>query len=94
MKQIKDFAEFLRNARIEAQLTQAEVSDKLGYSTAQFISNWERGISCPPLKNLRALAGLYRIRPDDLFESILKVSIQTTEENMRREYRNVRSRAR
>ncbi len=94
MKQVDEFAEFLKSARLKAQLTQSQVAEALGYSTAQFISNWERGISCPPLKNLRSLASMYKVRPDDLFESILKVSIQTAEQSMRREYKSLRSRAR
>jgi hypothetical protein len=31
----------------------------LGYSSAQFISNFERGIALPPLKKMRALNELY-----------------------------------
>ncbi len=39
---------FLRSARVSAGLTQLDVTNALGYTTAQFCSNWERGISIPP----------------------------------------------
>jgi transcriptional regulator with XRE-family HTH domain len=46
----------LRKAR---KLTQKEVSVKLGYSSSQFISNFERGITAPPMKKMRTLIELY-----------------------------------
>lgn len=51
------FAEQRENAR----LTQSDVARALNYSTAQFISNWERGISLPPIVTLPALAEIYGI---------------------------------
>ena len=47
--------QYLQDMRIRAEMTQREVSVKLGYSSAQFISNFERGISSPPLKKLKDL---------------------------------------
>jgi len=32
---------WLREKRVTSGLSQAEVAQKLGYSTAQFISNWD-----------------------------------------------------
>lgn len=44
------FAEFLRAARRKAGLTQAQVSESIGYrSGGNFVSNWERAIALPPL---------------------------------------------
>ncbi len=94
MKEINEFADFLKNARIEVNLTQSQVAESLGYSTSQFISNWERGVSSPPLKNLKALSTLYKCRPDDLFERILKISMYSAEQSMRSEYKNAKSKAR
>lgn len=39
---------FLRDARVSAGLTQRDVSAKMGYTSAQFVSNWERGVCAPP----------------------------------------------
>lgn len=42
----------LREFRRKAGITQHELSDALGYESAQFVSNWERGISTPPSKTI------------------------------------------
>lgn len=62
---------FLQEARNARKLTQRVVSLKLGYSTAQFISNFECGISRPPLKKLQALVKLYRIPTDTVVDRAL-----------------------
>lgn len=50
---------YLKELRLASNLTQREVSMTLGYSSAQFISNFESGISYPPLKKLAAMHSLY-----------------------------------
>ena len=50
---------YLKDMREAKKLSQREVSDKLGYSSAQFISNFERGIAAPPLRKLKVLIDLY-----------------------------------
>lgn len=61
---------FLRVRRVKAGLTQLDVANHLHYTTAQFISNWERGISMPPLDTLPRISTLLRIPPRDLIEVI------------------------
>jgi transcriptional regulator with XRE-family HTH domain len=51
-------------------LTQLDVANHLEYTTAQFISNWERGISMPPMDTLPRLSNLLKIAPRDLIEVI------------------------
>lgn len=63
---------YLRDKRVEAGFTQSEIANKLGYSTPQFISNFERGLCSPPLKNLKALVKLYRIPVDEIMVLIMK----------------------
>lgn len=41
--------QFLKKARENAGLTQKQVADKLGYSSAQFISNFENDRASLPL---------------------------------------------
>jgi transcriptional regulator with XRE-family HTH domain len=48
----KKLGTYLKDVREDANLTQADVSHKLGYTSPQFISNIERGISVVPLKTL------------------------------------------
>lgn len=56
-----ELGESLMQARVRNGLTQREVSQELGYSSAQFISNFERGISAPPLKKIQILARRYKL---------------------------------
>lgn len=51
----------LRLCREACNLTQKHVADALSYSTAQFISNWERGVSLPPEESLAVLAKLFGV---------------------------------
>lgn len=66
----------LRRARLKADLTQKQVSEELGYSTAQFISNWERGISLPPNDALPILAKLYRLSPQQIIRAFEQYRLQ------------------
>lgn len=63
---------YLQEMRIKANMTQREVSIALGYSSAQFISNFERGISSPPLKKLKELIRLYRMPVDKVMNLVLE----------------------
>lgn len=51
-----------RNARY---LTQSELGEKIGVSYFT-ISNWELGVKQPRVKNLRALAQVLGIRPEQI----------------------------
>ena len=62
----------LKTLRVKAGLKQKEVASKLGYTSPQFISNWERGISSPPVKSLKQLAEIYNTNPDSLFKKLRK----------------------
>ncbi len=64
----KTVGKFLRERRIKAGLTQWDVAHHLQYSTAQFISNWERGVSLPPLDSLPRLATLFRVPGREVIE--------------------------
>lgn len=66
----KDFGQFLRQRRRAAHVTQADVARSFGYSTAQYVSNWERGVSTPPRKALPALAELLEIPPRLMLDAI------------------------
>ena len=61
---MKTFARALRRWREEAGLTQKDVARSLGHAEGtggQFVSNWERGISIPPIDDFGKLARLYRV---------------------------------
>jgi transcriptional regulator with XRE-family HTH domain len=57
----KTLGTFLKKRRCALNLTQLEVSLKLGYTNAQFLSNCERGLCAPPLKTIRELVTIYKV---------------------------------
>lgn len=70
----RDFCEFgsyLLKMREKANLTQREVSLALGYSSAQFISNFERGIAMPPPKKLKILMRLYKMPKREVIQFVI-----------------------
>lgn len=62
----KNFGRYLKESREKADLSQSYVSEKLGLSSSQFISNIERGIATVPLSTLRKLVRLYSLKTDDV----------------------------
>ena len=83
-------AELLKEKRIVANLSQWEVAKKLGYTTPQFVSNWERGVSTPPVQVLNKIADLYGTSSDELFEALLFATIQKIKKELRRKFNMVR----
>jgi len=63
--------DYLKNCRLQANLSQSEVADQLGYSSPQFISNMERGICAPPLKKIAQLSQLYKCDPHELLDILM-----------------------
>lgn len=61
MTRREKLGKFLKAQRKAAGVTQRQIAEALGYSSAQFISNWERGISQPPLESLEQLAKLIKV---------------------------------
>lgn len=64
-------SEYLRKKRVAAGLTQSHVAKSLGYSTAQFVSNWERGLSLPPVAKLGRIVDLYKLDSHELVQLIV-----------------------
>lgn len=72
MKKRGGLAAYLKEKRVEAGLTQLEVAKKLGYSSPQFVSNWERGLANPPVFVLRDLTKMYKVPVDQMFDLIVE----------------------
>lgn len=90
-----DLARFLKNKRMASGLSQIEVAEKLGYSTSQFVSNWERGVASPPVKTLRRLATMYKIPVKEIYNLVLRITLQKAQTDLQREfYGDIRPRPR
>jgi transcriptional regulator with XRE-family HTH domain len=71
MKKTASLSEFLKEKRASSGFTQSEVASKLGYSSPQFVSNWERGLANPPIPILRELTKLYKVSADEMFRRLM-----------------------
>jgi DNA-binding XRE family transcriptional regulator len=88
-----DLSKFLKEKRLEAGLSQGAVAKKLGYTSPQFVSNWERGLSQPPVATLRKIAQIYNISANDMFDVMLKATLdQVTAELTEKFYKQSKTR--
>lgn len=83
---MKELGRSLKRLRTKAGLSQKDAARVLGYTTAQFLSNWERGISEPPIKTIPKLAKLYNTDARFLFECIRDAKIADMREKLNREF--------
>ena len=65
-----NFGKFLQKKRREAGFTQNEVALFCGYSTPQFVSNWERGLVLPPISTIKQLVGYYECNVYEVYDFI------------------------
>ncbi len=77
---------FLQSKRLAANLSQAAVARHFGYSTPQFISNWERDLSTPPVEILKKIAVLYGISGEEILEMVIEQKITEITQGMRRRF--------
>jgi transcriptional regulator with XRE-family HTH domain len=75
--------EFLQKKRQESGLSQGDLAAKLGYSTSQFVSNWERGLCSAPFSIMSKLVKLLRIDRDELLNLMMEDSRRGFEEKLK-----------
>jgi transcriptional regulator with XRE-family HTH domain len=63
--------DYLRQKRLDSGMSQLDVARVLGYSSPQFVSNWERGLVSPPLETIAVLIDLYKIPAQEIVERIV-----------------------
>lgn len=61
----------LREMRREAGLSQGQVSKKLGFTSPQFVSNWERSLVSIPSRHVLKIAKLYKVNPSKLINPMV-----------------------
>lgn len=67
---------YLAAGRNEKNLTQRHMQKRLAYSSAQFISNFERGLAKPPIPKLREFIEIYDLNPKKVMRLIIKVEAE------------------
>lgn len=79
-------ANYLKEKRMAAGFSQKDVSDIFGYTSPQFVSNWERGLSQPPIKIIKKISDVYRVSADELFEIYLEQTVHDMTLDMRKTF--------
>ncbi|MES2962310.1 MAG: helix-turn-helix transcriptional regulator [Bdellovibrionota bacterium] len=70
---VKGVSSYLREKRLESELTQMEAARHLGHSTAQYISNLERGLCEPSVEMAINLCEFYGGSRKELYELMLEL---------------------
>lgn len=70
---VKGISQFFREKRTSAEMTQFEAAKNLGHSTAQYISNLERGLCEPSLDMALKLCDMYDVPKRELYDLLLEV---------------------
>lgn len=65
------FGNLIYQYRVSSGLTQDELARALGYSSNQFISNWERGLSHPPQNIIKKLVKILEIEKDQVINAYI-----------------------
>lgn len=73
---MQTFPKYLKTIREKAGVTQGQLAIALGYSTPQFISNVERGVSGIPVKKIKAVALLCKAEPKEVLEHYKKYACE------------------
>jgi len=72
MKKVhKDLGALVKEYREKADLTQAQLAERLGYETPQFVSVFERGLSKIPLETLGQLITLLGIPQKTVMKALM-----------------------
>lgn len=77
------FGSYSKKLREKSGLSQAEVAKKLGMSSGQMVSNWERGACFPPLRDLKRLANMYDVPLKSFFDRFSEAYKNVLWENVR-----------
>lgn len=83
---------FLKRARVNVGLSQAEVAKAFRLATPQCVSNWETGRTSPPMKYLLKLCQMYSVSSEELFDHLLDYSLEQTKSKMLEEFAKIKVR--
>ena len=63
----------LRFYRKQAGLRQVDVAAKLGFTSYDRISHWEKGYAFPSVTNLFRLSALYKVPASEMYKEYFKI---------------------
>lgn len=80
---------YLKDKRLKKGFSQADFATRLGYASPQFVSDWERGVSSPPMKKLPEIASELNVKIDVLFELLVELATNQLKEDLNEEFRKI-----
>ncbi len=86
MRNHSKISKYLRGCRLKAGVSQGDIARALGYSSAQFVSNWERGKSMPPMNAVPKLARLIKLNPNH----IVDLYVEETGRILKAEFKSIK----
>ncbi len=75
MADFHHLGKYLKQRRVDSNYSQVELADKLGFSSGQFVSNWERGVCAPPGDTLHKLIGMLKLDREKIVEAMIEDSV-------------------
>jgi transcriptional regulator with XRE-family HTH domain len=82
--------EYIKKTRLAQGYSQSELANILGYTSPQFISDWERGVSSPPVKRLHEIAEVLDVKVDLLFNLLVTLATEQLVNNLSKEFKQVK----
>lgn len=79
----RELASYFKKRREASGHSQRTVAKELGYSSPQFISNWERGLCGPPLKKLPRIIDLYGLNRVEVVTVMMKAYKKELERSLK-----------
>ena len=86
MKRDMSLASFLAMHRMKQGLSQRQLSERMGYTTPQFVSNWENSTSLPPMNksSIEQLSSAIQVKPRELVDRITEEKIYKIRKDVER----------
>lgn len=89
-KKVKEsLGTFIKEKRLRKGLSQAELAEKLGYASPQFVSDWERGVSSPPMKKLPEISKELSVNLNTLFDLLVELATSQLKESLNEEFNKI-----
>jgi transcriptional regulator with XRE-family HTH domain len=73
---------YLKKNRAAMGLSQQKVASFLGYSSAQFVSNVERGLCMFPLTQAKKLVKIYKLDPNEFKSLVIEQNVKQIKKEM------------
>lgn len=81
-KDYKPLGRYLKNARVSQNLTQMDVAERIGLTSPQFISNWERGLCSVSVSTIKKLIRIYKLDKKEVISLLLDIEEKHIRKNL------------